>query len=47
MTVRPIRQLGGETGFAEIFLDDVFVPDADVVGRAGRRLADRDEHRQP
>ena len=47
VTVRPIRQLGGETGFAEIHLDDVFVPDANVVGGAGRRLADRDEHRRP
>jgi alkylation response protein AidB-like acyl-CoA dehydrogenase len=35
VTVRPIRQLGGETGFAEIFLDEVFVPDADVVGAPG------------
>ena len=35
VTVRPIRQLGGETGFAEIFLDGVFVPDTDVVGAAG------------
>jgi alkylation response protein AidB-like acyl-CoA dehydrogenase len=35
VTVRPIPQLGGETGFAEIFLDDAFVPDADVVGAAG------------
>jgi alkylation response protein AidB-like acyl-CoA dehydrogenase len=35
VTVRPIRQLGGETGFAEIFLDDVFVPDANVVGTPG------------
>ncbi len=32
VTVRPIRQLGGDTGFGEIFLDDVFVPDSDVVG---------------
>jgi alkylation response protein AidB-like acyl-CoA dehydrogenase len=32
VTVRPIRQLGGGTGFAEIFLDHVFVPDADVIG---------------
>lgn len=30
--VRPIAQLDGEPGFAEIFLDDVFVPDADVIG---------------
>jgi alkylation response protein AidB-like acyl-CoA dehydrogenase len=35
VTVRPIRQLGGGTGFAEIFLDEVFVPDADVIGSAG------------
>ena len=35
VTVRPIRQLGGQTGFAEIFLDDVFVPDANVVGAPG------------
>jgi alkylation response protein AidB-like acyl-CoA dehydrogenase len=26
VTVRPIRQLDGETGFAEVFLDDVRVP---------------------
>jgi alkylation response protein AidB-like acyl-CoA dehydrogenase len=32
VTVRPIVQLGGDTGFGEIFLDDVFVPDADVIG---------------
>ncbi|MCB9438978.1 MAG: acyl-CoA dehydrogenase family protein [Mycolicibacterium sp.] len=32
ITVRPIHQLGGETGFGEIFLDDVFVPDEDVIG---------------
>jgi alkylation response protein AidB-like acyl-CoA dehydrogenase len=35
VTVRPIRQLGGRTGFAEIFLDEVFVPDSDVVGEPG------------
>ena len=35
VTVRPIRQLGGGTGFAEIFLDEVFVPDADVIGEPG------------
>jgi alkylation response protein AidB-like acyl-CoA dehydrogenase len=32
ITVRPIAQLGGDTGFGEIFLDDVFVPDPDVIG---------------
>jgi alkylation response protein AidB-like acyl-CoA dehydrogenase len=35
VSVRPIRQLGGENGFAEIFLDGVFVPEADVVGAPG------------
>ena len=35
VTVRPIPQLNGEPGFAEIFLDDVFVPDADVIGTPG------------
>lgn len=32
VTVRPIAQLGGGTGFSEIFLDDVFVPVNDVIG---------------
>jgi alkylation response protein AidB-like acyl-CoA dehydrogenase len=35
ITVRPITQLDGYPGFAEIFLDDVFVPDADVLGGVG------------
>jgi alkylation response protein AidB-like acyl-CoA dehydrogenase len=35
VTVRPIAQLDGEAGFAEIFFDDVFVPDADVLGAVG------------
>lgn len=34
VTVRPIEQLGGATGFGEIFFDDVFVPDRDVIGGA-------------
>ena len=32
VTVRPIAQLGGNTGFGEIFLDNVFVADEDVIG---------------
>ncbi|HEV2783402.1 MAG TPA: acyl-CoA dehydrogenase family protein [Actinophytocola sp.] len=32
VTIRPIRQLSGHPGFAEIFLDGAFVPDADVLG---------------
>ncbi|MBP1325970.1 alkylation response protein AidB-like acyl-CoA dehydrogenase [Leucobacter exalbidus] len=35
ITVRAIEQLDGGTGFAEIFFDDVFVPDADVLGGIG------------
>ena len=35
VTVRPIAQLDGEPGFAEVFLDDVFVPDSDVLGAPG------------
>ncbi|BBY26144.1 acyl-CoA dehydrogenase family protein [Mycolicibacterium sediminis] len=34
VTVRPIEQLGGDTGFGEVFLDDVFVADEDVIGEA-------------
>jgi alkylation response protein AidB-like acyl-CoA dehydrogenase len=35
VTVRPIPQLDGTPGFAELFLDEVFVPDADVIGEPG------------
>lgn len=35
VTVRPIAQLDGEPGFAEVFFEDVFVPDADVLGAPG------------
>ena len=35
VTVRPIAQLDGEPGFAEIFFEDVFVPDTDVLGAPG------------
>jgi alkylation response protein AidB-like acyl-CoA dehydrogenase len=35
VTVRPIAQLDGEAGFAEIFLEDVFAPDSDVLGAPG------------
>ena len=35
ITVRPIAQLDGEPGFAEVFYEDVFVPDADVLGAPG------------
>ena len=41
VTVRPIPQLTGNPGFAEIFLDGVFVPDSDVLGEVndGWRVA--------
>jgi alkylation response protein AidB-like acyl-CoA dehydrogenase len=41
VSVRPIPQLDGEPGFAEIFLDEVFVPEADVIGEVdgGWRVA--------
>ena len=35
VTVRPIRQFDGEAGFAEVFLDNVFVPDDQVLGDVG------------
>jgi alkylation response protein AidB-like acyl-CoA dehydrogenase len=35
VTVRPIAQLDGEPGFAEVFFDHVFVPDSDVLGAPG------------
>jgi alkylation response protein AidB-like acyl-CoA dehydrogenase len=35
LTVRPIGRLDGKPAFAEIFLDDVFVPDEDVIGEPG------------
>ncbi|MGW2561332.1 acyl-CoA dehydrogenase family protein [Streptomyces sp. NPDC001514] len=36
VTVRPIARLDGRPAFAELFLDDVFVPDADVIGEPGQ-----------
>ncbi|MFI6601326.1 acyl-CoA dehydrogenase family protein [Nonomuraea sp. NPDC050536] len=35
VTVRPIAQLDGEHGFAELFFDGVFVPDSMVLGEVG------------
>ncbi|GGV00384.1 acyl-CoA dehydrogenase [Actinomadura cremea] len=36
VTVRPIGRLDGKPAFAELFLDGVFVPDADVIGEPGK-----------
>ncbi|WP_432136002.1 MULTISPECIES: acyl-CoA dehydrogenase family protein [unclassified Streptomyces] len=35
VTVRPIQRLDGRPAFAELFLDDAFVPDEDVIGAPG------------
>jgi alkylation response protein AidB-like acyl-CoA dehydrogenase len=35
VSVRPIRQPGGEADFNEVFLEDVFVPDTQRVGAEG------------
>ncbi len=32
VTVRSVDRLDGDEGFAEVFLEDVFVPDCDVIG---------------
>ncbi|WP_282701958.1 acyl-CoA dehydrogenase family protein [Streptomyces sp. CC219B] len=36
LTVRPIHRLDGKPAFAELFLDEVFVPDEDVIGEPGQ-----------
>jgi alkylation response protein AidB-like acyl-CoA dehydrogenase len=36
VTVRPIGRLDGKPAFAELFLDDVFVPDQDIIGEPGQ-----------
>ena len=36
VTVRPLRQITGGAEFCEVFLDDVRVPAADVLGEVGR-----------
>ncbi|MFD8852354.1 acyl-CoA dehydrogenase family protein [Streptomyces sp. NPDC059604] len=36
VSVRPIGRLDGRPAFAELFLDEVFVPDEDVIGEPGQ-----------
>jgi alkylation response protein AidB-like acyl-CoA dehydrogenase len=36
VTVRGFGRLDGDEGFAEVFLDDVFVPDSDVLGEVNQ-----------
>jgi alkylation response protein AidB-like acyl-CoA dehydrogenase len=36
VTVRPVQRLDGDEGFAEVFLEDVFVPDSEVIGEVNR-----------
>src|SRR5690348_15295089 len=36
VTVRPVRRLDGEPGFAEVFLEEVFVPGRDVLGEVNQ-----------
>ncbi|MEU2787892.1 acyl-CoA dehydrogenase family protein [Streptomyces sp. NPDC007100] len=36
VTVRPVGRLDGKPAFAELVLDDVFVPDEDVIGEPGQ-----------
>jgi hypothetical protein len=36
VTVRGFQRLDGDEGFAEVFLDEVFVPDSAVLGGVGR-----------
>jgi alkylation response protein AidB-like acyl-CoA dehydrogenase len=35
VTVRPLRQLGGQADFNEVFFDDVRIPDAERLGEPG------------
>lgn len=36
VTIRPIRQISGASHFAEVFLEDAFVADHDVLGEEGQ-----------
>jgi len=36
VTVRPFQRLDGDDGFAEVFFEDAFVPDSQIIGEVGR-----------
>lgn len=36
VTVRPVERLDGDVGFAEVFYEDAFVSDADVIGEVNK-----------
>jgi alkylation response protein AidB-like acyl-CoA dehydrogenase len=36
VTIRPLREMTGESLFNEVFFDEVLVPDCDVVGEVGQ-----------
>ncbi len=36
ITVRPVNKFDGDIGFAEVFFDDVFVSDSDVLGQVNK-----------
>jgi hypothetical protein len=36
VTVRGVNRLDGDEGFAEIFLEDVFVPDTEIIGEVNK-----------
>ena len=40
--VRPLRQITGEAEFNELFIEDAYVPDENVVGGEWQRLDGRD-----
>jgi len=39
VTVNPLRGITGDSHFNEVFFDDVFVPDSDVLGDVNRGVA--------
>ena len=42
--VRPLRQMTGEAEFNEVYFTDARIPDAEMLGEPGRRLAGVADH---